>query len=617
MLNVSSAYQNAIKSPSREIKTSLIFNGDTSKIVTDGIISASIVHYSNSEDTLHIGEFCTSSLKVTLHKDSNIAYNNASVQVNHGIKVNGAYESVKLGTFYITEVTKNENNDILSFVAYDSSERMNVVYIPSINYPATLGEVLQDIQNQCNVPINYMAPTSGELTIEGYVDGITCIDYIKYLASLQGKNARINADDQLEFYWYQDVDYTIELTDQWQDGFVRTTDEDIIINSLTCIVDNETTISSGEGYGITFENPYMTQEQLDTILTSINGFSYTPCTLTWRGNPSLEITDVVKVIDKKGGFHRIIFSEYTTSLTGMKSDVTVKGETEKEVAMNQSPTEIKISKLYNELVSGFKEATETILGNKGGYFTIDTDEDGFPCGWTIMNTPSLRDDTCLWRMTSGGFGYSSNGGKTFTDITIDMLGRINANSITTGILRGEVFDLNLIDGSITMGIRDSSGAINEPWFKVDKNGFYMKAIQTMQESLDEWKSETEDSLQTIAQNEVTATANNLKIEFNTLASNLQEQIDSTNDIINLYFDFSSDGLIIGKNDSPFKTQITNEKLSFLQNNTEVAFISNTKLYITTGVFSNQMIIGTETSGYYVQKLQSNGVLLCTYVKTLS
>ncbi|MCB5484633.1 hypothetical protein LIQ24_22970, partial [Blautia faecis] len=75
------------------------------------------------------------------------------------------------------------------------------------------------------------------------------------------------------------------------------------------------------------------------IFERIKGFTYTPCTVEWRGNPALEITDIVKVEDKNGVLHNVLLSEHTIVLTGMKSNITCKGETEIDTVMNQSPTD--------------------------------------------------------------------------------------------------------------------------------------------------------------------------------------------------------------------------------------------------------------------------------------
>lgn len=70
-------------------------------------------------------------------------------------------------------------------------------------------------------------------------------------------------------------------------------------------------------------------------------------------------------------------------------------------------------------------------------------------------------------------------------------------------------------------------------------------------------------------------------------SNLKETADN----VNSYMSFDTTGLTLGKSDSDFKTTITNEKLSFLQNGNEVAYFANNQMYVTDGNFANSMTIG--------------------------
>ena len=55
--------------------------------------------------------------------------------------------------------------------------------------------------------------------------------------------------------------------------------------------------------------------------------------------------------------------------------------------------------------------------------------------------------------------------------------------------------------------------------------------------------------------------------------------------------FSSDGIELGKSNSPFKTVLDNEKLAFVENGTEVAYISNQKMHITNAEVEEELQMG--------------------------
>ena len=71
--------------------------------------------------------------------------------------------------------------------------------------------------------------------------------------------------------------------------------------------------------------------------------------------------------------------------------------------------------------------------------------------------------------------------------------------------------------------------------------------------------------------------------------------------------FSPTGLTLGRSDSPYKVILSNEKLSFLQDNAEIAYISNNKLYITASEVVSQFIIGNPSEGYMTLDVVDGGL----------
>ena len=71
---------------------------------------------------------------------------------------------------------------------------------------------------------------------------------------------------------------------------------------------------------------------------------------------------------------------------------------------------------------------------------------------------------------------------------------------------------------------------------------------------------------------------------------------------------SEDGMEIGKTDSPFGVSISNEKMSFTENNAEIAYISNQEMLITDANITNSLKIG-----HYKFIPRSNGNLSLIWV----
>ena len=78
-------------------------------------------------------------------------------------------------------------------------------------------------------------------------------------------------------------------------------------------------------------------------------------------------------------------------------------------------------------------------------------------------------------------------------------------------------------------------------------------------------------------------------------------------LLQTYMTFSESGLIIGKTGNPFTFRVVNDRLAFYMNNTEVAYLSNNKLYVTQAEILTRLQIGK-----FAFEPQSNGNLSVIY-----
>ena len=97
--------------------------------------------------------------------------------------------------------------------------------------------------------------------------------------------------------------------------------------------------------------------------------------------------------------------------------------------------------------------------------------------------------------------------------------------------------------------------------------------------------------------------NQLESDLNAATEATEEQLG----ILRTYMTFGEDGLIIGKTGNPFTFRVVNDRLAFYMNNTEVAYLSNNKLYVTQAEILSKLIIGK-----FAFEPQSNGNLSLIY-----
>lgn len=74
-------------------------------------------------------------------------------------------------------------------------------------------------------------------------------------------------------------------------------------------------------------------------------------------------------------------------------------------------------------------------------------------------------------------------------------------------------------------------------------------------------------------------------------SSLSDTVSNNQIQLNTYIRFNAEGIEIGKQDSEFKTRQTNSKYSILQNNDEVAYFANNRMYNSNIEVSNSLRIG--------------------------
>ena len=98
--------------------------------------------------------------------------------------------------------------------------------------------------------------------------------------------------------------------------------------------------------------------------------------------------------------------------------------------------------------------------------------------------------------------------------------------------------------------------------------------------------------------------NNLVTQITTVEGETQQQFQE----INKYIRFENGNIILGEAGNEITLKIENDRIAFIQNNTEVAYFSNNKLTVTDGDFLTSLKIGN-----FAFKPRANGNLSLVYV----
>ena len=457
MYSVSESYKSKIVADDRRFAVRLTFNSST-VLTSTTIQSVTLDEMISSGDTLSMGCACSNKITINLiNPPTNFAYDDTKFTAEIGLLISDkpeTYEWVPLGTFYVTETETKNDFKTLTITAYDGFCKMTDKYNATVPASTTLQAVYNDLKAQlyenCGITLKARTLPSYAITDFPYLD-LTYTQAIAYVAGCLGENARFNRNGELEMVWYTDSAIEIPGSLQYMNGFTRTTDKPLTVASIATGT-KDVPIVRGDGANgvvIMFENPFITSQMADSIFANVNNFTYTPCTIQWRGNPAVQCGDVVQALDKGGVPHNVLVMSQSLKLGGgCNSTIDCKGksETTSNFSNNFESVGQKIERVYSTLEKAILDATNMITGNTGGYVVLhDTNNDGKPDELLIMDTEDISGATQVWRWNKSGLGYAySASGNAYngpfrTAITAD--GQINADFITTGLLNADIIQI--------------------------------------------------------------------------------------------------------------------------------------------------------------------------------
>ena len=339
MRNVSSYFHEAAKSLDRTVYVKAVFNG-TTEIDGDYITELTVTETLCSSEIISMGEACSSKAKLKMYMpDSYISVNSGYMELYVGFLIDDEIEYCPLGKFYISDAESTDNYKTVSITGFDLMSKLSVIYSKSGDVNPTTDGILGVMEDISSKNGNFeLAEGFTNYPLEDIPKGITERELLGYAAGLNGGNARFDRDEKFEFAWYKDTEIEIAPDVQYQNGFKRTTEYDCVIDSITSGTQEEM-YTSGSGRGPSFANPFMTQSILDDIYENVKGFTYTPCEVKYRGDPSIEAGDIVTVTDVEGNTYTVPVMTHEIKISGgMTATITAVGATEEAELHNVSPT---------------------------------------------------------------------------------------------------------------------------------------------------------------------------------------------------------------------------------------------------------------------------------------
>lgn len=457
MYKTSEKFKNAVYGDSR---TFLAKVSDGTHSTSEEILSLKQTSRSVADDCISVGGAVSSYVEIKMW-DPGFTLDGTELEISIGMTIDSEPEWVPLGLF--TAQKPKSDSGVVTFTAYDRIQtRMSGAFISELTYPCDGKIVLAEMAKKTGVPIitanlpdGVMIPkravstdsivdeSGNPVTDTKYVtpfDGYTYREALSYIAQFYGMFATMERSGNVVFRWYAAADCSISA-DRYYDDL--TLGESVFtLEKIICQAGNDT-LSAGEGTAcMQLENPVMTQERLTAVYQQIRGLEFLPASVSFLGDPRIDVGDIITVTDKTGNVVNIpVMSLVQDYDGGLLSEVQSFGKVESESSQNKGPTDQKIDRLYKDLflvkeLVGEKASfgyvysvsakvrkleTETITADRidvNGIFAKDITATGTIMGATLKGG-TIEGGTITGGTITGslvrGADYSTFGNFVFTD----------------------------------------------------------------------------------------------------------------------------------------------------------------------------------------------------------
>lgn len=378
MYQASTQYDTAILEDGRTFRAKITIGTEE---ITDGFRSIKQSARSCGGDYITIGGAVSSCVEVEMWAPS-VPLKNQEFDLSIGLVAEGETEWVPMGKFTTTD--PKDNDGILTFTAYDRIwSRMSGAYFSELTYPADGKAALAEMAAKTGVPIKtdnlpdgVMIPKrevvseatvdeegneTTNITYTTPFDGYTYREALGYIAQFYGKIATANRSGEVELRWYTETDCELRAN-QYYDDLIKS-EQVFSVDSIVCQVGNST-LKVGTGTeSISIENPVMTQERLQAVYDQVKDLQYLPASLSFFGDPRLDLCDIVKVYDKAGNLIRLPVMRLAQDFDGgLITQLHSFGGTEQESAQQKGPTAQALDRTYSELF-----LVKELIGNKASF----------------------------------------------------------------------------------------------------------------------------------------------------------------------------------------------------------------------------------------------------------
>lgn len=345
MYNTTSEYKEYIKKPSRSFECRVKIGNRT---FTNTEVIEIVPETVQPTDGFSIGNTVSQSIDITLKNDGGVYAEVGIVDVEIGLKINNSIEYILIGTYNIDDVTKTDYT--VKITAYDNMIKFETGYFEQYETP-TLQQVVEELEETTGIEFEGTLPNYTLTKLQGY----TCREILAYVASICGGNAYITREGKFTIKTPTQIDYKISAANYFNTGYTKE-DSTYKIGMITCQNKSNTDYTEDEDYDsanekntisvgslssdtmeLTFENPWVTENILNDIYSKLKDFSYLGYSMKWQGDMSLDVGDIVTVVDKNNIERKaLVYANKLNYIGALTQETSAKGETKNSNSFNAS-----------------------------------------------------------------------------------------------------------------------------------------------------------------------------------------------------------------------------------------------------------------------------------------
>lgn len=304
-------------------------------------------------DAYKPGGTCAGSGKITFTSIITTFNKLDKVYPEIGLLVDGTYEWVKMGEYFINDIEIDRNRNTTTLDLMDGMFKLNREHITSLAYPAEIRQVIKEICLKTGIEL---ANENMDITSMNYViekmhkeKKMTFRDVLSLATQMLGMSCFFNREGKLEIRELIDSGLVVTADSYFMHGLTKS-EVQYQIAGISCKKDKETlTVGLRTGRSLEIENSLMTQSTLDNLYHKIKDIRYYPFNLNYQGHLLLDVGQWVTIKTNKGEtFKSPVLSQSFTFKGGLRGRISADSKAGNDAQYSYAGTLTKKIEQFSE-----------------------------------------------------------------------------------------------------------------------------------------------------------------------------------------------------------------------------------------------------------------------------